>query len=279
MWRTDRWRAKQVFEGECLAETRKTRWADRLSAILLPAMQQRIEQDGANGSGAYNFYVQRVAQGKVFLEYEIALTEKLLSCCLDITHIHEVGCGFGQLVFLLGWNGFQAVGFDSDPNRARTAQWLQTVLNNVDADLTRNVTILSQMFPPHRPRLPEAGAMVVATNLVFSATAAERRALIRGMRRYRFVVIDAQRFVDLRTEPDGEQETLAHFAEAGFAPPPPFLDLGQGGKFYLFEGPVPPTYGWLGSLGRPAVHLRALRNPSLGICINPSNGAPSSRMR
>jgi len=239
-----------MSEGERLSEIRKIRWADRLAAILLPAMQQCIEQDGPEGSGAYNFYVQRVAREKVFLEYEIALTEKLLSCGLDITHIHEIGCGFGQLVFLLGWNGFKAVGFESNPNRARTAWRLQTILSVVDAGRTRNVTILSKAFPAWRPRLPKAGGMVVATNLVSSVTAAERRALIRGMSRYRFVVIDAQRFLDLRTEPGSEQQTLAHFAEAGFAPPQLFLDLGQSGKFYLFEGPALANYGWLRTLAR-----------------------------
>jgi hypothetical protein len=212
MWRSECWQAKQTFEGERLAETRKIQWADRLTAILLPAMQQRIEQDGAEGSGAYNFYVQRVARGKVFLEYEIALAETLLSCGLDITHIHEVGCGFGQLVFLLGWNGFQTVGFEANPDRARTARRLQTILSLVDAGRTRNVTILSKAFPSRRPRLPDAGTMVVTTNLVTSATAAERRAFVRGMRRYRFVVIDMQRFFDLRTEPDSEHEPLALFA-------------------------------------------------------------------
>ena len=241
-----------MSEGACLAETRKIQWADRLAAILLPAMQERIEQDGAEGSGAHNFYVQRVARGKVFLEYEIALTEKLLSCGLDITHIHEVGCGFGQLVFLLGWNGFQTVGFEANPDRARTARRLQTILSLIDAGRTRNVTILSKAFPSRRPRLPEAGAMVVTTNLVTSATVAERRALVRGMGRYRFVVIDAQRFFDLRTEPDSEHKNLALFAEAGFAPPQLFLDLGQGGKYYLFEGPrpAPLKHGWLRSLRR-----------------------------
>jgi SAM-dependent methyltransferase len=215
-------------------------------------MQQRIEQDGADGSGAYNFYVQRVAQEKVFLEYEIALAEKLLSCGLDIRHIHEVGCGFGQLVFLLGWNGFRAVGFEVDPARARTALRLQTILSRVDADLTRNVTILSEAFPSRRPRPPETEAMVLATNLVVSATATERRALVRAMRRYRFVVIDVQRFFDLRTEPGSDHETLALFAEAGFASPQLFLDLGQGGRYYLFEGPrsAPPKSGWLRSLWR-----------------------------
>ena len=183
---------------------------------------------------------------------EKSLTEKLLSCGLDIKHVHEVGCGFGQLVFLLGWNGFQAVGFEANPNRARTALMLQTVLNRVDADLTRNVTILSKAFPSRRPRLPEADAMVLTTNLVSSASAAERRALVRGMRRYQFVVIDVQRFFDLRIEPDSEHETLALFAEAGFASPQLFLDLGQGGRYYLFEGPqlAPPKYGWLRSLMR-----------------------------
>ena len=233
-----------------MAETRKLQWADRLADVLLPAMQHRIEQEGAEGSGAFNFYVQRAARGKAFLEYEIALAEKLLSCGLDIKHVHEIGCGFGQLVFLLGWNGFQAVGFESNPDRARTALILQTVLSRTDADLTRNVTILSEAFPPHRPRFPATDAMVLATNIVTTATTAERRALVRGMRGYRFVVIDAQRFFDLRTEPGSEHETLALLAEAGFASPQLFLDLGQGGKYYLFEGPVPPKYQWLQSLRR-----------------------------
>jgi hypothetical protein len=94
--------------------------------------------------------------------------------------------------------------------------------------------------------------MVMTTNLVTSATMAERRAFVGGMRRYRFVVIDAQRFFDLRTEPDSEQETLALFTEAGFASPQLFLDLGQGGRYYLFEGPhsAMPRYGWLQSLRR-----------------------------
>jgi len=129
---------------------------------------------------------------------------------------------------------------------------LQTILSLIDAGRTRNVTILSKAFPSRRPRLPEAGAMVVTTNLVTSATVAERRALVRGMGRYRFVVIDAQRFFDLRTEPDSEHKNLALFAEAGFAPPQLFLDLGQGGKYYLFEGPrpAPLKHGWLQSLRR-----------------------------
>ena len=43
--------------------------------------------------------------------------------------------------------------------------------------------------------------------------------------------------------------TVPEVGHAGFAPPQLFLDLGQGGKFYLFEGPRP-KHGWLQSLRR-----------------------------
>lgn len=71
-------------------------WADRLRELLLPAMSDLLERAGIEGSGAYNYYDSRVRHGQVFLEYEIALARKLLSCGLGIRRVDEVGSGFGS---------------------------------------------------------------------------------------------------------------------------------------------------------------------------------------
>lgn len=81
-------------------------WTDRLRGLLLPAVRALLAQSGIEGSGVYTYCDSRIRQGQVFLEYEIALARKLLSCGLGIRRADEVGSGFGQLMFLLGWNGF-----------------------------------------------------------------------------------------------------------------------------------------------------------------------------
>jgi SAM-dependent methyltransferase len=218
-----------------LEEERELRWQDRLTAILLPAMQHAIEQRGIDASGAYNFYARRVEQQKVFLEYEVALAQRLLSCELGITQVHEVGCGYGQLVFLLGWNGFQAVGFELDQARGEAARALWGILKLVDPELSRNITLVTEAFPSDKAP-PVPASLVLTTNLVAQATPQEQLAVARAMRRYRYALVDVQRFFEYRPEIEREPEALALFTEAGFAPPQLFLDLGAGGRYYLFEG-------------------------------------------
>ena len=55
------------------------------------------------------------------------------------------------------------------------------------------------------------------------------------MRKYPFVLVDVQRFYEVRLEPDQELEGLAIFAEAGFGEPELFLDLGRSGRYYLYS--------------------------------------------
>lgn len=225
-------------------------WTGRLRELLLPAMRDLLERSGIEGSGAFNYYDSRIRRGQVFLEYEIALARKLMACGLDIDRVDEVGSGFGQLVFLLGWNGFKTVGFEVNPARGRTAVALRGVLERAEPALTRNVRLIRAQFPVLAAPPPGARTMVLTTNLVASLSRPGQLSVLRAFRRYPFVLSDVQRFFDHRPEPDQEPEALALFAEAGFRKPELFLDLGAGGRYYLFVNSAVRGAGMLPALRR-----------------------------
>jgi hypothetical protein len=232
-------------EGE---DTNDPPWADRLHELLLPAMRDLIERSGIEASGAYNYYDSRIRQGQVFLEYEIALARKLLSCGLGIRRVDEIGSGFGQLTFLLGWNGFKTVGFEFNPQRGQSAGVLRDVLERAEPALTANIRLVRGEFPVRFGPRPGPGSMVLTTNLVATFSRPRQLAVLRAMRRYPFVLCDVQRFFDYRPERHQEPEALALFAEAGLRNPELFLDLGAGGRYYLFTNPVRRGFGLLSAL-------------------------------
>lgn len=214
-----------------------TPWAERLQDLLVPVLRYRIQQLGLDGSGAYNFYGARVERGGIFSDYDLALTNKLLGCGLGIRKVHEIGCGFGQLVFLLGWNGFNAVGYEADRGRARTARYVRDVLNVIDRDLTSNVDLLEGEFPSCALS-PDRATLVLTTNLVATRSRLQQLAVLEAMRRYPFVLADIQRFFDLKPGVEEEPAVLAKFAEAGLRDGRLFLDMGASGRYYLFANPA-----------------------------------------
>lgn len=215
-------------------ETCKPHWADRLRELLVPVTRHRIERLGIEKSGAYSFYNVRVQAGEIFADYDVALARKLLLCGLDIREVHEIGCGLGQLMFLLGWNGFKTLGFESDRARVRAAKDLLAILKLADPELTENVEVLESEFPLQGMPQPGPYSLVLTTNLVATRSLPQQRAVLQAMLKYPFVVADIQRFFDLRSDSVAEQAALALFAEEGFRKPEMFLDLEQSGRYYLF---------------------------------------------
>jgi hypothetical protein len=206
-------------------------WAERLTQLLVPILRHQIERQGVRETGAGNYYNIRVKEDYIFRSYEIELARRILTSNLDIRRVDEVGSGFGQLVFLLGWNGLKAIGLESDGARARTANALRQILELVDPQLTKNIQLVEEEFPPANMPQPEPGAMVVTTNIAATRTVDQQLAVLKAMRRYTFVLSDIMRFFDPSRDP---ADTLALYARAGLQNPELFFDAGTFGRFYLF---------------------------------------------
>ncbi|MBY0320974.1 MAG: hypothetical protein K2X72_19790 [Reyranella sp.] len=213
------------------AKDNKPPWSDRLQELLVPVLRHQIERHGIKDTGAANFYNIRVQEGYIYRNFEIELTRKLLACGLDIRRIDEIGSGFGHLMFLLGWNGFKTVGYESLGPRARTAAMLREVLNLVEPELTGNIQLFQEEFPSSKTPPPEPGSLVLTTNLVSTRSEAQVLEVLKAMRRYPFVLSDVLRFFEERSDPE---EGLALFAKAGLKNHELFYDAGVFGRFYLF---------------------------------------------
>lgn len=212
----------------------KLLWQDRIQELLVPAVRHWIEREGIDESGARNFYKARVDRGELFSDYDLAIARELIRRGLAIDSVHEIGSGLGQLMFLLGWNGFKTLGFDLDAPRARHAQDLREILRVVDAKLTANIELIEGVFPAGNLPAPGPRSLVLATNLVTTLTSDQQIAIVRGMRQYAFVLIDIQRLFEKRTDESSQKKALALFSDAGFTSPEVFLDLGSSGLYFLF---------------------------------------------
>lgn len=230
-------RVDEVGKDAQMADDTKSevRWADRLQQLLVPVLLHKIERHGTEATGAYNFYKSRLDRGLLFLNYELAIARKLLASPLGITRVDEIGSGFGQLPFLLGWNGIQAIGFESDQARARTARCLRGILELADPELTKPIVLSEDEFPSPSALAPGPHSLILTTNLVATRSPDQQATIVRGMRQYSFALVDVQRLFEKREGEAAQKAALALFSEAGFPEPELFIDLGDSGRYYLFD--------------------------------------------
>jgi hypothetical protein len=207
--------------------------AGSLTELLLPIMRYRMKKFGVDASGAYNFYRSRLDTNCVFAGYEIQLAKQILARFAHVDEVHEIGCGWGQLVFLLAWSGYAATGFEVDSCRFRGAEYLHKVLGEIDGSRVASAKLRNEFFPPlDRP----AGnhSMVISTNIVVSDPDLVEEQVVWALRRYRYAIVDVDRFCRLRA-PDGRQGLIAAVELAGLKSAGLFCDAGPDGQYYLFE--------------------------------------------
>ncbi len=217
------------------SEVSELLWADRLRQLLVPVLQHRLERNGIEATGAYNYYKVRLDRGELLQEYELAIARELIRRKGSVNEVVEVGSGFGQLVFLLAWNGFGATGIEFNRDRARMAEDLRAIVSIADSGLSGRISLFEGKFPLANLPPPGPQSLIVTTNLVATHTLAEQKAFVSAMRAYTYALVDIQRLFESRATEEEQQPALDLFVEAGYGPPELFLSLGAAGKYYLFK--------------------------------------------
>lgn len=209
--------------------------ADTLNALLLPVLQQRMDSMGERESGAYNFYVQRLSRRNLLGGYELKLAQKLLDSRFPVSAIHEIGPGYGQLVFLLAMNGINALGIEIDQRRHATGAAMLAALLRAEPWLDGKCDMLEGGFPMATLEAAAPHAMALATNLVYTTTPQQQNVIVNAMRRYKMTIVDVDRLFEKRLTDEERKSAFELFARNGFHQPEPFLDLGADGRYYLFK--------------------------------------------
>jgi hypothetical protein len=204
-----------------------------LTELLLPVLRQRITELGVDASGAYNFYKTRLDSDRVFSDYEVRLVGELVERLSSVDEIHEIGCGWGQLVFLLVWCGYEAVGFEVDARRFGGGEFLRKFLGEVNQDRVTRAKLRNEYFPP-LDRPAGSCSLVISTNIIVSDPHLVEEQIVWALRRYRYAIVDVDRFCRLR-RPDERQGLIAMVEQAGLKNAGLFCDAGVDGQYYLFE--------------------------------------------
>jgi hypothetical protein len=202
------------------------------SAVLT----ERIEKLGPRGSGAYQHYVTLLERGFPIPDYELKAFDIALQYAKSSMRIYEIGSGLGILVFMLALSGCSSVGIEKDRRRHATSHAIwHELAQRSKVDVGRCQLVLGA-FPRAAKRADLVNAMAIVTDFITTQTPEQVTAIVDRLNRFRFVLLDLQRFCIKRETRAAQQELLRDLQSKGLTCKHEFPDpIGSEYSFVLFE--------------------------------------------
>jgi capsular polysaccharide transport system permease protein len=198
-------------------------------------LSERIRLLGIDRSGAYEHYNLLLSSGFPIPTYEIAVLDLVKRRLPTLRSYHEIGSGLGTLPFMLAHDGFASVGVERDERRNLTAIAILRALGRELPSIESNCRLIGAPFPDAINDLDVSESMAILTDFVSSQTPGDYIRLCRGLARYRYILLDLQRFCAKRETADEQQKLVQELVSYGLAPCPEVIDLGGWGYYRLFE--------------------------------------------
>jgi hypothetical protein len=184
---------------------------DTTAAVL----RQRIDALGVRGSGAYEHYNAMLQRGFSLPPHELTALEIVRQQVPRLTAYHEIGSGIGTLPFLLALNRFPAVGIECDRRRHETALAIWRELSAQAEAGKPACRLVFGRFPATTARYEAADALAIVTDFVTTQSPQQRQAIIDGLRRYPYVLLDLRRFCHVREESEAQRALLGELEAHG----------------------------------------------------------------
>lgn len=179
-------------------------------------LQKRIDTLGVHGSGAYQHYSAMLQNGFNIPAYDLLAFEMLRSQAPRASAYHEIGSGIGALPFLLALNGYPAVGIEVDQRRHETAMAIWRELSARPETANASCRLVLGRFPEPIDQEDTSDAIAIVTDFITSQTDKQREAILAGLRRYRYALIDLQRFVRAHAQTEDQMALLKELCALGF---------------------------------------------------------------
>jgi hypothetical protein len=195
-------------------------------------LKQRIDRLGTRGSGAYEHYSEMLRLGFPIPNYELAALAIVHRDLPPLAAYHEIGSGIGSLPFLLALTGCPAVGIECDGRRYESAVAIWRELAPKARLDPHRCRLFRGRFPSAARRLDLSQAVGIVTDFITTQTPDQRDAILAGLLRYRYALIDLRRFCTPRESRDEQLELLDELRGRGF--PAPVETIDPAGKEYAF---------------------------------------------
>lgn len=210
--------------------------AQTVQETTVRVLTERLRLLGVDRSGAYEHYHYKLKHGFPIPSYELAIVNLVRQKFPDLVSYHEIGSGLGTLPFMLALEGFAAVGVERDERRHLTATAILAELQAQAPSVETNCRLIWAPFPDAIADIDVSGSMAILTDFVSTHSPAEFSRICRDLGRYRYVLLDLQRFVDKRDAGPDQQEVTDILVQYGFTPCEEVIDVGYEGYYRLFAG-------------------------------------------
>ncbi|MGH6980223.1 MAG: hypothetical protein ACREFC_03365 [Stellaceae bacterium] len=203
--------------------------------VTVQVLKQRVGLLGVDRSGAYEHYGLLLSRGFPLPAYDRAIPDFIARRLPDQRSYHVIGSGLGTLPLLLACEGFAAVGVERDEPRHLTATAILRGLLEQMPDIEGRCRLIGAGFPEAVADLDPSESMAIVTDFVSTHSPAEYAALCHGLARYRYVLIDLQRFCLKRDTEAERAELIGDLSRFGLVASAESIDLGSEGCYRLFE--------------------------------------------
>lgn len=214
--------------------------ADEVRRAVLNTLPRRISELGVDGSGAYEHYNALLARGFPLPRHELAVLDIVREKLPQAGVYCEVGSGLGTLPFLLALSGFRSVGIERDRRRHATAEAIWAELIAKTSIDPRRCRLIEGSFPQAaKAREPNrTDTALIFTDFITTQSQMQLQAIFAGMRRYRYALIDLQRFLMKREASAAQNELLKQILDRGFIELGRFEDRLRDYTLVLLENPA-----------------------------------------
>lgn len=181
-----------------------------LDAILMTALRNWVKEVADRSEGAGDFYLE-ILKGKHLLQdYERAVLDYIVvEMPPERTTIVEVGIGYGVLSLFLAAAGYQVIGCEGSRARLDGFEFLTATLDRHAAGTASRVKALHGWFPDSFDAGmldPDRRNVLIATNVVATATADRQEAILEAMKSFADIIVDTTRFGVIRYETAAAEE-------------------------------------------------------------------------
>jgi capsular polysaccharide transport system permease protein len=215
-------------------EANATETPEAIRESTVKILEKRIRLLGIDKSGAYQHYKNALSRGFPIPRYEIAILELIRSRFPDLRSYHEIGSGLGTLPLMLAYDGFAAVGIERDEPRHLTATAIMHDLTAQNPKIENNCRFIGAYFPDGVADIDVSESMAILTDFVSTHEPHEYVSICHGLARYRYVLLDMQRFCRRREVAEYE-DLITELGRYGLSPRGESFDVGTQGYYRLFE--------------------------------------------
>ena len=201
-------------------------------------LDERIRLLGVDRSGAYEHYKAQLSLGFPIRAGELAILKFVRERLPKLRSYHEIGSGLGTLPLMLACDNLTAVGVERDEKRHLTALAILRELSDAVPQVEGNCRLIGGSFPDVVSDLDVSESLAILTDIVATQTPRDAARFGHALARYRYVVMDLQRFCTKRDSAEEQDRLIEELDQCGLSAREEIADLDSQGRYMLFESRV-----------------------------------------